>query len=59
MTQQELKVGDRIKINDRSSVHVGATGIIKFASGGQYWVALDNSGEMTPPLHRWWVEPIK
>lgn len=57
MTQHEVKVGDRVKINQRSNVHVGATGTIKFTSGGQYWVALDGSGEVTPPLHRWFLDP--
>jgi len=59
MTQQEIKeikVGDRVKVNQRSNVHVGATGTVKFASGGQYWVVLDGSGEVSPPLHRWFLD---
>ena len=57
MTQQEIKVGDKVKVNQRSLVHVGATGTVKFASGGQYWLELDGSGDVTPPLHRWFLDP--
>ena len=59
MTQHEIKVGDRVKINSRSNVHVGATGVVKFGSGGQFWVRLDSNGEVTPPLHRWFLDPVR
>lgn len=59
MTQQELKVGDRVKVNQRSHIHTGDSGTVKFTSGGQYWVVLDSNGEVSPPLHRWFLDPVK
>jgi hypothetical protein len=31
--------------------------VIKYFSGGQYWVKLDDSDEVVPALHPWWLEP--
>ena len=56
MTQQEIAVGDKVKVNSRSNILVGETGTVKFVSGGQYWIALDKSGEVSPPLHRWFLD---
>ncbi len=58
MAEQEFKKGDRVKINQRSTTHVGDTGTVTLMTGGQYWVRLDNSNELLPALQPWWLEPI-
>jgi hypothetical protein len=58
VTQQEIKKGDRVKINDRSTTHVGDSGTVTMISGGQYWVKLDNTDELLPALQPWWLEII-
>ena len=58
MTQQEIKKGDRVKINDRSTTHAGDTGTVTLITGGQYWVKLDNTDELLPALQPWWLEII-
>ncbi len=57
MAQQEFKKGDRVKINGRSTTHVGATGTVTMMTGGQYWVKLDGTDELLPALQPWWLEP--
>ncbi len=58
MTQQQaLKVGDRVTINDRSRYRVGATATVKFVSGSEVWVVCDDSPVVSPPLHRWFLDP--
>ncbi len=58
MTQQQtLKIGDRVKINDRSRYRVGAAATVKFISGSEVWVVCDDGTEVSPPLHRWFLEP--
>ncbi len=58
MAQQELKKGDRVKINDRSTTHAGDTGTVTLITGGQYWVKLDNTDDILPALQPWWLEII-
>ena len=58
MTQQQLEVGAKVKINERSNAHPGRTATVKFTSGGQYWVRLDDSDEVVPALHRWMLDPV-
>jgi hypothetical protein len=57
MTQQQFRVGDRVKINERNSNYAGREGAITYYSGGQYWVKLDDSGEVVPALHPWMLDP--
>ncbi len=58
MTQQEIKKGDRVKINDRSTTHAGDTGTVTLITGGQYWVKLDSTDEILAALQPWWLEII-
>ncbi len=58
MAQQEFKKGDKVKINDRSTTHVGDTGTVTMWSGGQYWVKLDNTDNILPALQPWWLELV-
>ena len=57
MTQQSLKVGDKVTINDRSNQHPGGGGTITFVSGNQYWVKLEGTDQVLPALHRWFLDP--
>ena len=57
MTQQQFRVGDRVKVNERNSTHAGRRGVIKYFSGGQYWVKFDDGDEIVPALYPWWLEP--
>ena len=58
MAVQDLKKGDRVKINERSTTHVGDTGTVTMITGGQYWVRLDSTNNILPALQPWWLEPI-
>lgn len=57
MTQQQFRVGDRVKINERNSNYAGRQGSIKYYSGGQYWVKLDDSDEIVSALYPWMLDP--
>lgn len=57
MTQQQFRVGDRVKVNNRNANYAGRTGVVKYASGGQYWVKFDGSEDIVPGLYPWWLEP--
>ena len=56
MTQQSLKIGDKVTLNDRCNQRPGSSGAITFISGNQYWVKLED-GVVLPALHRWFLEP--
>lgn len=58
MAVQDLKKGDRVKINERSTTHVGDTGTVTMITGGQYWVRLDSTKDILPALQPWWLESI-
>jgi hypothetical protein len=60
MTQQQaLKVGDRVTINDRNKDpnRIGTTATVKFVSGSEVWVVYDGTNEVSPPMHRWFLDP--
>ena len=56
--QQQLKIGDKVRLNDRSKYRVGATGTVKFVTGSEVWITCDEDGEVSPPLHKWFCDPI-
>ena len=57
MTQQQFRVGDRVRVNDRNTTYAGCTGVVKYVSGGQYWVKFDDSDRLVPALYSWWLDP--
>ena len=59
MPQGEHKVGDRVVVNDRSKTNQGRKAIVRYASGGQYWVKFDGEDATGQQGYfGWWLDPL-
>lgn len=56
MVVSQFKIGDRVAAKPQLGHQRG--GIVKFASGMQYWVLFDGDEDITPSLSSWWLEPL-
>ena len=59
MTTKKFSKGDRVTCNGRNSALEGRTGVVRYESGGVYWVTFDDTGEYSQGLYPWWLEPAQ
>ncbi len=57
MTMKKFKAGDRVIGNERNTTIQGRTGVVKYESGGMYWVVFEDTGEYSTGLYPWWLDP--
>ena len=55
---QQFKVGDQVVVNERNATFRGKKGVVKYASGPQYWVKFAD-GQLSPALDVWMLVPAK
>ena len=58
MVQKELKIGDRVVVNSRSTTQEGSKGTVKYISGGQVYLVLDDVGQVPTGFAPWLLDPI-
>ena len=57
MTMKKFKPGDRVVGNERNTSIQGRAGVVRYDSGGMYWIKFEDTGEYYTGLYPWWLEP--